>query len=175
MWSPILHRDMKLANLFLAAPLFDNSPYPRAVLGDLGSATTKETEMRNNEGNPRITYVGDARWAPPENPRYNSRTGDRDKTSKYGTHGDVWQLGVSMQCLARLVDEPEKRRETDYAMKYSSALKDLMEGASRTDIKKRPTAMELLRKLDKLWKERLAQGRTERLPEWVFPQSNQRR
>ncbi|OJD30349.1 serine threonine-protein kinase nek2 [Diplodia corticola] len=92
-WDPIIHKDMKLENVFLHP---DNTAPGglTAILGDFGWATNERCE-RALRRRPRGAFrsPGDPNWRPPESPRITEKS-------------DVWGLAAVVACVCQLVVVP---------------------------------------------------------------------
>ena len=87
-WQRIVHRDIKLDNVFIRKPISHHHPHPKLVLGDFGCATTNiETYFEST-----LSYHG------PEYPYQ-------------WAISDVWALGVIIHKLGRgqgvMVSKPD--------------------------------------------------------------------
>ncbi|OAL45396.1 kinase-like protein [Pyrenochaeta sp. DS3sAY3a] len=100
-WNAILHRDMKPGNIFLTEVDKENlefNQYPRLIVGDFGCSVS-QVDVR--DGRAGATYHSGVTpcFAPPEAPRYNET-------------GDVYTLGLIMNCVARMRNMPTTDRAT---------------------------------------------------------------
>lgn len=97
-YTRILHRDLKPANLFLTAQSLDGKPmhHPRVVLGDLGASVTMD-DVRSGRVNPNKQSCWTPQYSVPEFPKYYART-------------DMYQLALTIQCIARTHNSPDLQR-----------------------------------------------------------------
>lgn len=115
-WTPIVYRDFKLDNIWLAEPIDggDFPSYPTAVLGDLGLAVrTTDSDPLNPVGyNDGSGLDG---WRAPEQCIFVRKGTNRSVAHpllhehKLGEHTNVWGIGAIM---IRLMNrDPEEERE----------------------------------------------------------------
>ncbi|KAF2492240.1 kinase-like protein, partial [Lophium mytilinum] len=88
-WDSILHRDIKPGNIFLTDT---GGLYPRSVLGDFGCGISMSDITTGLAKNEQVSRQARA-FSPPECPKYDRRS-------------DVYQLGLVIHCLARLLRVP---------------------------------------------------------------------
>lgn len=124
-WKPVVHRDVKPANVFLRYKLTQNYPMPDVVLGDFGIAT-----LRSVTGD-----CGTKDWIGPE-------LGSDMITAK----SDVWALGAIMHALAH-GEPPRAYRPRQLSSYYSKNLNDNMMDCLRTNPYDRVSSDSLVRHL----------------------------
>lgn len=99
-WKPVIHRDMKPANVFLTWPHGRNT-YPDVLLGDFGLAA-----VRTDPGFDFKSHGGSYEWQPPEAPTAS-------------TCGDVWALGAIIHACCHNGLPPIKPMPRDFRHGYN--------------------------------------------------------
>ncbi|KAK3708754.1 hypothetical protein LTR37_011275 [Vermiconidia calcicola] len=156
-WRPIVHRDVKLDNVFLDTPGIEFPSYPTARLGDFGLAVvTDETDANNpvafNDG------TGTRGWRAPEQCLHFSKDTLLPRQAwqgeKLGEKTNVWGIGA---ILIRLMNrdpipdgpswkngepaEPALKASSDVI--YSEQLREHAQNCVQYDPELRPSLREL--------------------------------
>jgi serine/threonine protein kinase len=162
-WNSIIHRDIKPANLFVTwkDQFGDNCHYPTIVVGDFGLCTSIEDIRTGRASSTTMSgYTPD--FKPPEAPQFCAR-------------GDIYQLALSIHCLARMSDMPDMDHSLNdnhpLPRRYrDSELRRLLVMCLQRNPDKRPYPQDLpalVWRGYKAWRKlRLDDG--EKLPSWAF-------
>ncbi|KAI4249451.1 MAG: hypothetical protein LQ352_005641 [Teloschistes flavicans] len=133
-WVGVLHRDIKLDNVFLSS--IPDSSHLRFVLGDFGQAMREDDD--HSWG--RQHMAGNMHTAPPE-----TLAGGR-----YTLQGDVWSLGCTLSSVCCLSSEREDLG--DAGPRYSRKLNCAIRAMMRRRAEDRPKLNEFALKMP-LWRE----------------------
>ncbi|KAF2024283.1 kinase-like protein, partial [Setomelanomma holmii] len=130
----VVHRDLKPSNIFLTwQDPFDveRCPYPTSVIGDFGCSVMPEdvfagkAHMYQHSGCTPAFMPPEAEW-------------------KWCSRGDIYQLGLSIHCLARMDPDPKlRRRDILPGMYKHDGLRKLLTMCCQYDPDNRPVAGEL--------------------------------
>jgi len=160
-YTRILHRDLKPANFFLTAQSLDGQPmhYPRVVLGDLGASVTLD-DVRSGRVNSNKQSYWTPQFTAPEFPKYYTRT-------------DMYQLALTIQCVARLSNVPDMQRFPPWDPLPSAfmdeGLRKLLEECLQENYQNRPLPGDLpmmVLKGYKKWTSKYGNG--EKSASWTF-------
>ncbi|KAI9889847.1 MAG: G2-specific serine/threonine protein kinase [Vezdaea aestivalis] len=137
-WVPILHLDIKTANILLGALPPADRPgihvYPELKLADFGLAHRAPRNM--SVATSRQYYsLGTMGYRGPEQLQ--------TSTQKIGPKLNVFGIGLALYQLARF-SIPKQHRGPKYEDIYSSDLRNLLNLCQDPDVDTRPTAAELL-------------------------------
>jgi len=157
----IIHRDIKPANLFLTEVSLDGKSmhFPRVVLGDLGGSVTL-ADMHAGRVNVDSQSIFTPEYSPPEAPRYFARS-------------DIYQLALSVQCLARMSTTPDTDRYPPYdplpSQYQDRDLREVLEECLHPNYERRPYPGDLPLKVFEGYKKWAARhGHGEKLARWAF-------
>ena len=147
-WNAVCHLDIKPANIFFNMKRgvgLEDDDFPTLVLGDFGCAVTAEDIAQGRF--PRVGQpFGTEAWYPPE-----GLIGATGKfAGRYGKSTDIWQLGAVIACMARLLVIPNRAELSSTqpcGPSYSVELNKLVHHMLHDDIEKRPTAIDVVEKM----------------------------
>lgn len=157
-WEPIVHRDIKLDNIWLDSPSTSRFPsYPVARLGDFGLAIMTDENDRNNP----MAYndaAGAIFWRAPEQHMYLDSKQLRPLPGpKLGEKTNVWGIGAVMVRLMNMDPNPEepsfgsvkpqKPKVDKDVWDGSKALRDLVHRCVRFELDRRPNLRGIRRQI----------------------------
>ncbi|KAF2492242.1 kinase-like protein [Lophium mytilinum] len=153
-WNTIVHRDIKPGNVFLSTR--GDGLYPRVVLGDFGCSVS-ERHIKEGIASPLVSRQAPA-FAPPEAPSYSTRS-------------DVFQVGLVLHCMARLIAVPDYHLVASHqaiGTSYPESLQGVVAEMLRRDRKFRPSSQDLPGKVARRTEAMLLRHRQEPLRPWAF-------
>ncbi|KAF2816323.1 kinase-like protein [Mytilinidion resinicola] len=151
-WDTILHRDIKPGNIFLTS---SGSLYPRSVLGDFGCGISESDITTALARDERVSRQARA-FAPPESPDYDRRS-------------DVYQLGLVMHCLSRLLRVPDHTvRSAPIKSIHGELLGQVVGACLRRNTSERESTFFLPGVVEKKTKEYLENHEPKTLATWAF-------
>lgn len=148
-WIGVVHRDIKLDNIFLCSIPDTNGI--RLVLGDFGQAIRED-----DDGNWGRQYLGgNQATAPPEVDMYGIEA--------YSYQGDVWAVGCCMSAICRMTSE--ERFIGDAGPTYSQSLNRAIRRLLQLDPSRRPAMWVFARNMPGWRQQGLSEGPGRR-PTW---------
>ncbi|KAK3683279.1 hypothetical protein LTR37_020392 [Vermiconidia calcicola] len=156
-WVPIIHRDIKPDNIFLAAAHDPASqPWrkiPEPKLGDFGLAVP--SALAEKQRNCRIGTEG---WKAPEQEHYDTIEWRRHDWNIQSGASDIWSLGRTMLCLMSLEQWPRQfqfdagkqapQLSSEMEEIYPPQLRKLVHECLHVDPQKRIRVMKLCAEID---------------------------